>query len=88
MTTRAEMEMIARIAHRARALGDEREHFNIAMDIDATHSYGMPLNLRVLYGFSNFDFMHDICGIASHLNRETYKLENHFVPRSAACYHD
>lgn len=52
------------------------------MDVCATHLNGCPLRLDDLAGTSDeFSFVHDIFGIRRHLNRETGKLENHFLPR-------
>lgn len=53
------------------------------LDLDAVHSNGCPLDFeRMLYA-ADFDFGHDIFGINHHLDRETGKLRNCFVPRLA-----
>ena len=41
------------------------------------------LDLDRLAAFKDFDFMHDMSGIARHINRETGKLEDYFLPRCA-----
>ncbi len=51
------------------------------MDLAATHANGNPLRLRDMLESGSFDLMHDITGIALHINRETGKLEDHFLPR-------
>lgn len=51
------------------------------MDLTACHLNGMALDLNKLMEFPDFDFMHDICGIARHINRETGKIEDLFMPR-------
>jgi hypothetical protein len=56
----------------------------ILMDLNACHSNGCPLDFQRLLEASDFDFLHDMIGIQDHINRETGKLENCFVPRLAA----
>lgn len=56
---------------------------SIHMDIIATHANGCPLRLLGLLEADAFNFTHDVCGIRRHLNRNTGKLENCFVPRYA-----
>lgn len=57
------------------------------MDLDATHSNGMPLDLERLrewgQGEGSFDFTHDIIGIYRFLDRSTGRLEGCFLPRCA-----
>lgn len=53
------------------------------MDITATHLNGTPLDLDRLLAFDDLNFVHDVFGIARHLDRSTGKLQNCFVPRSA-----
>lgn len=55
----------------------------IAMDITACHANGCPLHLTRLLAFPNFDFTHDVSGIAAHINRDTGKLMDSFLPRCA-----
>lgn len=54
------------------------------MDITACHNMGMKLKLRQLAFADDFNFAHDVFGIARHLNRETGAIEDCFVPRFAA----
>jgi len=54
-----------------------------AMDVTAVHANGCPLRLRELLLADDFNFVHDLFGIRRHLNRETGKLGDHFVPRFA-----
>jgi len=76
---------IRAIARRARdlllSLGVDRDAIDIDMDLVATHCNGNPLRLADLRAADDFNLMHDISGIARHLNRETGKLENCFLPR-------
>jgi len=55
----------------------------LLMDLNACHSNGCPLRLAELFVAEDFDFTHDIFGIRSHINRNTGKLEDCFVPRYA-----
>ena len=65
----------------ARALANVK--LNLAMDIAACHLNGCPLDLKKLLTFEDADFFHDINGISEHINRNTGKLENFFLPRCA-----
>lgn len=60
------------------------DHVDREMDIAACHANGTPLLLAELLAAKEFDFMHDIIGIQRHINRETGKLNDHFLPRCAA----
>jgi hypothetical protein len=76
---------IRAIARRARDLlldhKIDRPALDIAMDIQATHCNGNPLRLSDLLGADDFNLLHDVSGIARHLNRDTGKLEGFFSPR-------
>lgn len=77
-----EFDTIAVIADRAVAkrIGTRQDWL---MDIAATHRNGMPLRLKELAEADDFNFMHDVCGIRRHLNRDTGELGGCFVPRFA-----
>lgn len=90
--TRAEMRVIGEIADRAvKAMrrygiryGDALvTKQDVMMDLDATHSNGCPLRLADLLNADDFNFAHDISGISRHLDRDTGKLRDCFVPRFA-----
>jgi len=51
------------------------------MDIVATHISGCCIRLEELLTAKRGDFLHDVTGIARHLNRQTGELENCFLPR-------
>jgi len=53
---------------------------DIEMDVSACHLM-CPLDLGKLLVIDDFNFVHDVCGISQHINRETGKLEHCFVPR-------
>ncbi len=42
-----------------------------------------PLDFERLLVFPAYDFAHDIFGIARHMNRETRKIKDCFLPRCA-----
>lgn len=81
--TKEEFKAMARIAHRACALNPDYNYQTCLMDLNATHSNGMPLDLERLEAFPDFDFAHDVFGIANHIDRDTGKLTRCFVPRCA-----
>jgi hypothetical protein len=66
-----------------RSLGVRMKRLDILMDVHATHSV-CPLRLDDLLAADDFNFSHDIGGIARHLNRQTGEMEDFFVPRFAA----
>lgn len=84
-TTQAERDLIKKIAARAVTIAKERfikySKQDCSMDITACHCNGNPLDLRKLLDADDFNFSHDVFGIARHIDRETGKLSNHFSPR-------
>lgn len=78
--------LIKRIADRAfdklstMSIGQYRR-FYCGRDIIIVHLNGCPLDLKALLKASDFDFLHDVCGIREHLDRRLGKLRNDFVPR-------
>jgi hypothetical protein len=84
--TREEAVTISEIVLRAKQLGFMGDPLDLAMDIEAVHSNGCPLDLaRWKDDFPDFDFMHDINGISVHIDRETGELTDCFLPRCAKC---
>jgi hypothetical protein len=67
----------------ARAANLPIQKLELVMDLDYADQ-DIPLNLRDLASASDGDFAHDVFGIRRHLNRETKKLEDSFMPRYAA----
>ena len=59
-----------------------RERIDMIMDIDAANE-DCPLKLQELLDADDINFYHDIIGIGQHLNRQTRKLEDCFLPRFA-----
>ena len=84
----SEVGIICQIAQRAYAMVSgadmpSRSLMDYQMDITATHANGCPLDLERLLDADDFNFAHDVFGIARHLNRDTGQLER-FLPRMAA----
>lgn len=83
-----DMKTIQKISKRAvkmlKDFGSKRNQLDIDMDITAAHCNGNPLRLKEFLEADDFNFIHDISGIGRHLNRDTGKLENCFLPRFSA----
>ncbi len=56
---------------------------DLELDLAAVHEHA-PLDLEGLASAEIFALIHDVGGIAYHLNRQTGELEGHFVPRYLA----
>ena len=56
---------------------------DMSMDVTAAH-LAQPLKLQALLEADNSNFGHDICGIQRHIDRETGKMLNFFLPRFTA----
>ena len=84
--TREEYEIILAIAHRAQALyrqlGLGYGKLSIALDLEFAHQ-DVGIDLPRLLAADEATFAHDLLGIRQHLNHQTHKLENCFVPRTA-----
>lgn len=80
-------DTISRIAHRAHGIDRElngrhsRKELEWRMDVTATHASGNPLRLEALAEADKFSFVHDVFGIARHLDRSTGELTSCFSPR-------
>lgn len=89
--SRADAKRIGKIVDRAMALANgfniQIERMDLSMDITATHANGCPLDLADLLLADNFNFTHDVFGIRRHMNRDTGRLGDCFVPRFAKGQH-
>ena len=87
-SSKTEARIISKIAARAVSMAQAQEvdypFMDADMDITACHCNGCPLRLDDLLHADEFNFAHDVFGIRRHLNRETGKLENCFLPRFSA----
>jgi hypothetical protein len=85
--SKEEYELIAKIARRANMIyllnGVLVDTVHIMMNLTAAHLNGCPLKLKDMLAADDLNLMHDIGGIDQHINRDTGKLENQFVPRFA-----
>lgn len=83
--TKADAALVRIIARRARELylahKVDRDLTDIIMDLTATHANGCPMDFSRLAAADDFNLMHDVGGIAKHLDRSTGELCNHFSPR-------
>lgn len=59
-----------------------KEPMTLELDLLAAHAQ-VPMDFQVLAEFPDSDFNHDILGIHKHIDRETGKLRDCFVPRCA-----
>jgi methenyltetrahydromethanopterin cyclohydrolase len=80
--TRADYKKLGSIRKRAVVLDlcDMKESIQLEMDMELAFKY-FNLNLDKLLRASDLDFVHDICGIQKHLNRQTKTFDDCFVPR-------
>lgn len=81
--TKAERTALNRVLDRAQKTDLPRfviERTKLTMDLSAVH-FHTPLDLEKLADFPEFDFAHDLLGIHEHLDRNTGKLTDCFLPR-------
>lgn len=84
-TKRTDGHLIDRIVDRVAPEMPERELIDITMDLTACHLNGCPLDLKRMAEWPHmFDLLHDVYGIARHIDRKTGKIGGFFVPRFAA----
>lgn len=84
--TAAEDAAILAIIDRAGEMGLIRpfdDRVSIMMDLAATHANGTPMDFDRMLAADDFNFAHDYCGIARHLDRRTGRLGGMFLPRFA-----
>ena len=85
--TKQDMDTILAIVERADELSRTLDQggvdrLSLTMDLEATHA-SCPLQLEALLMADNGNFAHDVFGIRRHMNRETGKLGDCFMPRFA-----
>lgn len=58
---------------------------SVIMDLCAADGVNgnRPIDFDALLAADEFNFLHDTLGVVKHMDRETGKLENNFVPRFA-----
>ena len=79
-----ESRLIIKIVNRGweKMKGDYTTRLDMLMDLDAANK-NCPLKLQELLDTDDFNFYHDLVGIRQHVNRNTGKLEDCFLPRFA-----
>lgn len=85
-TTSNDFALIGKIADRTLAMGDTRDRQDIVMDFCAVQNSSTPVDLSRLLDADDFNFAHDVFGIARHLDRDdgsksAGELLNCFLPR-------
>lgn len=84
--SRYDAELIDQIAKRAESMSRKfNPKFNMLTTVlDLRHCHkSCPLRLADLLHASDYDFAHDVFGITRHIDRNTGKLTNCFLPRYA-----
>lgn len=81
---RDESDAIFAIVQRAENLGWKGNRMTTVMDLTACHLNGCPLDLQRMKTAPDYSVIHDVAGIARHIDRETGKLRDHFSPHCAA----
>ena len=81
------IEAAAKIADRADAAFVRKAGGRISFMMDLLAADGengnQPIDLDALAAADDFNFSHDAYGISRHMDRETGKLTDHFLPRYA-----
>lgn len=82
-----EADLVRRVAHRViqfaspRAFNDAWSSFYACeLDISAAHMNGCPLRLADMLTAPIDSLLHDVFGIAAHLDRRTGQLKGGFMP--------
>lgn len=83
--TTADRFLIEKIAKRAMDMRGISGHYadviDVELDLLATHANGCQLRLSEFLAADDFQFAHDIYGIARNLDRKNGRLTNCFLPR-------
>jgi hypothetical protein len=86
-----EIALIGGIAERAVRLAEQCGYDlragMVILDLAQCHVV-TPLDLALLLAAPDQDFAHDVYGIVGHLDRETGKLRDCFLPRTARIQHE
>jgi hypothetical protein len=78
-----ESAVMKKIIDRAEKVFPKRDRLDIYMDLTACHCNGTRIDLDKLLNADDFNFVHDVAGIAGHIDRDTGKIGGHFLPRCA-----
>jgi hypothetical protein len=74
-------KIVARTAALVGNRGGKIDRLCLTMDITAVHANGNRLRLADLAMADDFNVLHDVGGIHRHIDRETGKLGDCFLPR-------
>lgn len=74
-------QIVDRVEELSLAQGHDLDRLSTEMDLRAVHANHCPLDLEKLVKADNFNLLHDVFGIARHLDRKTGKLRDFFDPR-------
>lgn len=78
-----ELNLLEKVMARACSVDSSLDRLHTLMDLTACHANGCPLKLADMLNADQFDLMHDVYGIARHIDRKTGQLTNCFLPRFA-----
>lgn len=79
--TKEERALVKTVVDRAVEINPRLDRLSTTMDLLAAHANGNPMDFAKLATVETFTLMHDVYGIARHLDRETGKLGDFFSPR-------
>jgi hypothetical protein len=89
-STDEELALIEKIVERAENVGyvrgrKSRSHWytktTMTLDLLAANANGNPMDFERMLATDDLNFLHDVAGIARHMNRETGKFNDFFSPR-------
>jgi len=83
-STPEDFEQVKKVVNRAQIIWPETDGGALSMDLTAVHVSGCPLDFKKLLDFDRLNFLHDISGIITNIDRATGKLQNCFLPRCSA----
>jgi len=81
--TKKDRALVDKIITRAAALDPQFDKLHHHMNLVATHANGCPMDFARLSEADDFNLSHDVFGIDQHIDRDTGKLRNCFLPRFA-----
>lgn len=90
--TEQDLDLIDKLVSRAVLMGLARgpvmpEHWykrdTMLLDLVAVNANGCPMDFAAMLEADDFNFTHDVAGIARHMDRDTGKLKDCFCPRFA-----
>lgn len=77
-------KIASRAVERAAQFGISLDMLTVQMDVSAVNANGCRLDPQKLLDFDDVNFAHDVAGIYRHIDRDTGKLRDCFLPRCIA----